>query len=112
MFFLKRLAISFREAWKLTVRPVRGGKRVVMVHPDYAGLRGHIFNPFPSPDGRWLVQIDDPYDLERWPAYDSGWVDAFRWDFVIVDHGVKSWDQLRMEETQAEIARWHESEAA
>lgn len=70
------------EAWHRMVWPPRNGEPVIVTRPDLAGLRGHIFNPFPLPDGRWVVHMDDPYDTDRWPAYTSGFQKLSRWEFV------------------------------
>ena len=83
------------EAWHRMVWSPRNWEPVVIIRPDLAGLRGHIFNPFPDSDGKWTVLIADPYDTERWPAYTSGFQRLHRWEFVHVQHGVKSWHEER-----------------
>lgn len=79
------------EALRRMVSSPRNGEPVVIIRPDLAGLRGHIFNPFPTPDGKWTVNVADPYDTERWPAYTTGFYELSRWEFVRAEHGVKSW---------------------
>lgn len=98
---VSRLVNVLRSAWGRSIRPARNRAPIIITRPDLAGLRGHIFNPFPLPEGRWLVQVADQYDLKRWPDYTTGFQELWRWEFVLVEHGVKPWDQIKHEEAMA-----------
>jgi hypothetical protein len=100
-----RLWSTLRGAWQRAIKPARIGAPLIATRPDIAGVRGHIFNPLPDPDGKWSVLLADEYDTERWPGYRSGFVDLYRWEFVLADHGLQSWGERRHDEMLAQVER-------